>query len=64
MDCVTPENCLKAVESAHKAFKTWKNHSAVARRAIFLRAAQLLEERKADYIKLVTEETTGNEFWG
>jgi len=60
---VTPDNCLAAVESAAKAFKTWKNYSAHGRRAIFLKALALLDERKGEYIKLSQEETTGNEFW-
>ena len=61
---VTTQDCLQAVESAAKAFKTWKNTGAVERRAIFNKAAQLLQERKDEFVKLTVEETTGNPFWG
>lgn len=61
---VTVDNCLDAVESASKAFKSWKNTGAAERRAIFNRAAQLLIERKDEFVKLQLEETTGNGFWG
>lgn len=57
------DEATKAVESAAKAFKTWKKASAFTKRAIFLKALNLLEQRKEEYVKLATEETTGNQFW-
>lgn len=60
---VGKKEALEAIESAAKAFKTWKNHSAVDRRAIFLRAVPLLEQRKEEFIGIATEETTANPFW-
>lgn len=61
---VTPDDCLKAVESAHEAFKSWKTYSPVGKRAIFNKAADLLMERKDEFVKLAMEETTANAFWG
>jgi len=61
---VKEADAIKAVESAAKAFKTWKDTSATARRAIFLKASRLLEERKEEFIKIATTETTANGFWG
>jgi acyl-CoA reductase-like NAD-dependent aldehyde dehydrogenase len=64
VNCVSPSEAIQAVESAQKAFKSWKKHSAFGKRAIFLKALHLLEQRKEEYVKMVTEETTGNQFWG
>ena len=55
---------MQAVESAQKAFKSWKNTGSVQRRAIFNKAADLLQQRKDEFVKLTVEETTGNGFWG
>jgi len=64
VSCVKEADAIKAVESAAKAFKTWKDTSATSRRAIFLNASRLLEERKEEFIKIATTETTANGFWG
>jgi len=64
VSCVGPNEAAKAVESAAKAFKTWKNTSSSERRAIFSKALRLLEERKDQFVGLTVKETTGNQFWG
>jgi acyl-CoA reductase-like NAD-dependent aldehyde dehydrogenase len=41
----------------------WKDTSPFTRRAIFLKALGLLEQRKNDFIQLAIHETTANGFW-
>lgn len=60
---VKEQEAKQAVASAAKAFKSWKKVGALERRAIFFKALKLLEERKEEYIKISTTETTGTEFW-
>lgn len=57
------DQALTAVDSAAKALPAWKATSPFARRAIFLKALSLLEERKDEFIQLAISETTGNGFW-
>lgn len=61
---VTVEDCAAVVESAQKAYKTWKNTGAAERRKIFNKAADLMTERKDEFVKLAMSETTANGFWG
>ena len=61
---MTADNCLAAVESSAKAFKKWQAVGPFERRAIFLRALALMEQRKDEYIKLTANETTATTLWG
>ncbi|CAD6568982.1 MAG: hypothetical protein CYPHOPRED_003010 [Cyphobasidiales sp. Tagirdzhanova-0007] len=63
VSCVKVEDALQICESAAKAFKKWQFHSPAAKRAIFLKALALLEERKEQFIKLAVSETTANGLW-
>lgn len=51
------EDILKAVESAHEAFKSWKNTPAPARGEIFFRASSKLESRFDEFVNVLVRET-------
>lgn len=51
------EDAVKAVESAEKAFKTWSKTKPAERRDIFLKAAQLLKEKKEEAFIYTNTET-------
>ncbi|KAE9379646.1 aldehyde dehydrogenase [Stipitochalara longipes BDJ] len=57
-------DALTAVESAQKAFRSWKNTKPTARRDIFLKAAQIVEKRGDELGKYMMDETAAPEFWG
>jgi acyl-CoA reductase-like NAD-dependent aldehyde dehydrogenase len=42
----TPEIVKRAVDSSHRAFRSWRRTSPWERRELFSKAAQLLRERK------------------
>ena len=46
----------KAVEAASRAFPAWSETGPGERRALLLKAADLLESRTDDFIKLMIEE--------
>lgn len=52
-----------AVKSAARAFKTWKDVPPFERRAIFLKALALMQDRKDDFMELAQIETTANGLW-
>ena len=54
---------MKACDSASVAFQTWKNKSAVERRDILFKAADLILERKGAFVKAQMNETSSSEFW-
>lgn len=56
-------SAIAACDSASVAFQTWKNTSAVARRDLLLKAADLILERKTALVKVQMEETSSSEFW-
>ncbi|MFC4905888.1 aldehyde dehydrogenase family protein [Actinomadura gamaensis] len=58
-----PEDVTAAVDAAHAAFEGWAALSPFARRAIFLRAADLLEERAESVIALMAAEVGGTAPW-
>ena len=47
----------KIVAAAAKAFETWSETGPSVRRALLLKAADLMESRTNDFIKLMQEET-------
>ena len=57
------EAAVAAVDSAQRAFKTWKRTPAASRRDIILRLAELIKQRQEDLIKVQVEETSCSESW-
>jgi acyl-CoA reductase-like NAD-dependent aldehyde dehydrogenase len=57
-------DALTAVESAQKAFQSWKKTKPTARRDIFLEAAKIVEKRGEELGKYMMDETAASEFWG
>ncbi len=53
-----------ACDAAQAAFPKWSSMGPNARRKILLKAADLLEARTPDFIKLVSGETGGSAAWG
>ncbi len=54
----------KVVEAAHRAFPTWSETGPSQRRALLLKAADLVEARTADFSKAMTEEIGATGPWG
>ena len=52
----TTQDALEAADAAWKFFHTWKRVPGSRRREIFLRAADLVEERSSELVKIITEE--------
>ena len=57
-------DALTAVESALKAFHSWKKTKPTTRRDVFLKAAQIVEKRGDELGKYMMDETAASEFWG
>jgi acyl-CoA reductase-like NAD-dependent aldehyde dehydrogenase len=53
----------KVVAAAAKAFETWSETGPTARRTLLLKAADLMESRTGDFIKLMLEETGATAPW-
>ncbi len=53
----TPADAGKVVESAAKAFEAWSQTGPNARRALLMKAADLMESRTGDFVRLMLEET-------
>ena len=53
----------KVVAAAAKAFETWSETGPSVRRALLLKAADLMESRTNDFIKLMQEETGATAPW-
>jgi acyl-CoA reductase-like NAD-dependent aldehyde dehydrogenase len=53
----------KVVAVAAKAFETWSETGPSVRRALLLKAADLMESRTNDFIKLMLEETGATAPW-
>ncbi len=54
----------KVVEAASRAFPAWSETGPGERRALLLKAADLLESRTDDFIRLMTEEIGATGPWG
>src|SRR5215475_13187508 len=54
----------RAVEAAHRAFPAWSETGPGERRALLLKAADLLEGRAADFATAMTEEIGATGPWG
>jgi len=59
----TLEDVNRTAEVAAKAFETWSETGPGARRALLLKAADLMESRTNDFIKLMLEETGATAPW-
>ena len=53
-----------AVDAAAAAFPEWSSSAPGMRRGLFLKAAEVLEARREDLARLITEETGGTFGWG
>lgn len=58
-----PEDVTRAVDAADAAFDSWAALSPFARRAVFLRAADLLDERREEVAGLMAHEAGGTRPW-
>lgn len=58
------EDARRAIEAAAAAFPAWGSTAPAVRRALFLKAADILERRTADIVKVMTEETGQTFGWG
>jgi acyl-CoA reductase-like NAD-dependent aldehyde dehydrogenase len=53
-----PKLAIAAIEAAEKAFPAWSRTKPNERRALFFKAAQLLEERQEEVTKIQMDETS------
>jgi acyl-CoA reductase-like NAD-dependent aldehyde dehydrogenase len=60
----TVADAVAAVDAAQAAFPKWSAMGPTARRKIINKAADILEARTPDFIKLVSGETGGSPGWG
>ncbi|SCV73591.1 BQ2448_7517 [Microbotryum intermedium] len=60
---ITTADLGKVLESSARAFKAWKKTSILDRRAIFLRACEILKQRQQSYASLEVTETTSDLGW-
>src|ERR1700727_1769171 len=56
----TKQDAINAADAAWKAFHTWKHVSGSRRREIFLRAADLVNERGPQLAEMMAEEISCN----
>ncbi|OHE93515.1 aldehyde dehydrogenase [Colletotrichum orchidophilum] len=59
----TEENALAAVESAANAFRSWKKTTLTQRQEIFLKTAAIMESRKDELVRIMSEETGAATSW-
>ncbi|RWZ59494.1 aldehyde dehydrogenase [Labedella populi] len=57
------EDALDAVESASTAFRSWSTTGPTQRRAVMLKAADLIEERAGDFIQTMMSEVGAAQLW-
>ncbi|KAI5460671.1 aldehyde dehydrogenase domain-containing protein [Mariannaea sp. PMI_226] len=53
-----------AVDAAAGAFPKWRQTTSSQRRDIFLKAAEIMESRRAELVRYFVDETGGTEIWG
>ncbi|KAJ9413260.1 Aldehyde/histidinol dehydrogenase [Fusarium oxysporum] len=61
--CAKDEHIQKAVQSAHSAFKDWSKTKASSRRDIFLKAADIMDRRRAELGEYMHHEIGANKFY-
>ena len=59
----TVEQAVQAVDSAEKAFQSWRNTTPIQRRTILNKAAHILEERKDELVRAMVLETGAKPSW-
>ena len=59
----TVADAVKAVDSAAQAFKTWSQTSPTERRRILLKAADALEAKTSEFIRVMANEVGASELW-
>jgi acyl-CoA reductase-like NAD-dependent aldehyde dehydrogenase len=59
----TLEDTNAAIETAYAAWKEWKKWGPTRRRQVLLKAADILESRKDEAIKLLSEEVSAMSAW-
>lgn len=57
------KDALAAVDSAAKAFKSWRKTTPIQRRDIFLKTAAIMESRKDELARIMSEETGAAAGW-
>jgi benzaldehyde dehydrogenase (NAD) len=60
---ITPAGAVLAVEAAAEAFKSWSQTGPGARRALLLKAADVLQAKTPQFIEAVGAETGGTGMW-
>jgi acyl-CoA reductase-like NAD-dependent aldehyde dehydrogenase len=58
------DDAKAAVDAAAAAFPQWSSTSLTKRRAVLMKAADLLEENQGEFIRLTSEETGASAAWG
>lgn len=58
-----PADVAAAIEAAEQAFKSWSALGPTERRQRLLRAADLMVERSADFIRIARQETGSTDAW-
>jgi acyl-CoA reductase-like NAD-dependent aldehyde dehydrogenase len=59
----TVEDALDAVESASKAFTTWSTSGPSERRAVMLKAADIIERRGPEFVEAMMSEVGAAQLW-
>ncbi|OLN82880.1 Vanillin dehydrogenase [Colletotrichum chlorophyti] len=59
----TVKDAQAAVDSAAKAFKSWRKTTPIQRRDIFLKTAAIMESRKEELARIMSEETGAAAGW-
>jgi hypothetical protein len=59
----TLDDTNAAIETAHKAWKEWKTWGPSRRRQVLLKAADILESRKEEAMKLLSDEVSAMPAW-
>jgi len=54
---------IRAVESAERAFASWRHSTPLEKRTIFNKAALLLQERKTEFVNAMVKETPALASW-
>ncbi|KAB5588347.1 NAD-dependent aldehyde dehydrogenase family protein [Ceratobasidium theobromae] len=63
VSAATEDDVRAAIAAAQAAFPAWSATSPIERRKIFLNAARIFEERRAQFVKIGCYETTNSQIW-
>lgn len=59
----TVEHALAAVESAERAFESWRESTPIERRTILNKAVEILQQRKDELVNAMIRETGAKPTW-